>query len=227
MHVYSETRGVRAPGRFEIYWKRWSLSFEFIYSGGDEDKWPWMLHFHFLLLSAFIHLPIYYVPKSKREPYMRGWQQWGFSFSDDALHLYWNEHSKVLWLPWTHKEFQRHEVRKADGAWVKAVDSWDREATPDGREYFDFPYTYALKDGTIQNRRAKVHVERRAWRPKWFTWTPLFEMSRQCIAVDFNDEVGERSGSWKGGTVGCGYDMLPSETAEETLRRMEKERTFR
>jgi len=39
-------------------------------------------------------------------------------------------------------------------------------------------------------------------------------------------EVGERTGEWKGGTTGCGYQMLPNETPLETLRRMEKERKF-
>ena len=69
-------------------------------------------------------------------------------------------------------------------------------------------------------------MERRAWRPKWFTWTRIFEKQRQSISVEFNDEVGERSGSWKGGCIVCGYEMLPGETPEQTLRRMERERVF-
>jgi hypothetical protein len=44
--------------------------------------------------------------------------------------------------------------------------------------------------------------------------------------IEFNDEVGERTGSWKGGTLGCGYNLLPNETPLECLRRMEKERKF-
>lgn len=47
-----------------------------------------------------------------------------------------------------------------------------------------------------------------------------------CIDVQFDGEVGERSGSWKGGTVGCSYDKLPTEGIEQCLRRMEKEREF-
>lgn len=227
MRVYSEVKGVRAPGRFEIYWKSWSLAFEFIYSGRDgEDKWPWMLHFHLLILSAYIHFPFWFHPKSKREQWQRDWQRWGFSFCDDALHLYWNERSKVLWLPWFNKVHQRHEVRRADGSWVPFVGSWEK-GDPDGREEFWFPYTYTLKRGETQNRTAKVYVDRRSWRPRWFTWTALFENTRQSIEVEFDGEVGERSGSWKGGCVGCGYEMLSGESPEQTLRRMEKERTFR
>ena len=56
---------------------------------------------------------------------------------------------------------------------------------------------------------------------------PIYKWYRKSINVQFSDETGERTGSWKGGTIGCGYDMLPGETAEQTLRRMEKEREFR
>lgn len=227
MRVIAEDKGLRCPGRFEVYWKRWSLAAEIIYTGCDgEDRWPWLLHVHFLLLSAFIHFPLRFTPKSRREAWQREWQRWGFSLCDDALHLNWNESSRVWWLPWFHKVHQRHEVRRPDGSWVPFVGSWKADKQPDGREELTFPYTYKLRSGTVQNRTATVYVERRAWRPKWFQWAPLFEKSRQSISVEFNDEVGQRSGSWKGGCIGCGYTMLPGETAEQTLRRMERERVF-
>jgi hypothetical protein len=226
-HVIREANGIRSPGRFELWWKRWSLALEVIYSGCDyEDKWPWMLHIHFLPFNFFLHFPCSFVPPSKREAYTREWQQWGFSLCDDALHLRWNERGKVVWLPWFNKVHQRHEVRRADGSWVPFVGSWE-EKEPDGREVFTLPYTYILRNGTPQHRTATVFVDRRSWRPRWFTWTSLFENSRQSIDVEFNEEVGEQAGSWKGGCVGCGWDMLPGETAEQTLRRMERERTFR
>lgn len=226
MRIYKEKHGFRSPGRFEVYWKRWSLAAELIYSGSDgEDSWPWMVHFHVLLLSVFVHFPYRHVPKSKCEPWMREWQRWGFSVCDDALHLAWNERSRVIWLPWFNQVPQRHEVRRSDGSWSPFVGSWEQKET-DGREEFKVPYTYKLKRGEVQNRMATVYVERRAWRPRWFTWTSLFEESRQSISVEFSDEVGERSGTWKGGCIGCGYEMLPGETAEQTLRRMERERVF-
>jgi len=134
---------------------------------------------------------------------------------------------------------QRHEVRRADGSWVPYVGSWEVGPSrgegiggqlggkePDGREEFKYPYTYVRKNGEVQQRTATVFVDRRAWRPRCLQWTSLFENQRQCIDVSFDDEVGERSGSWKGGTVGCGYEMLRGETPEECLRRMEKERKF-
>jgi len=39
-------------------------------------------------------------------------------------------------------------------------------------------------------------------------WTPITRTAHY-IDVQFSDEVGERSGSWKGGTIGCAYEMRP------------------
>ena len=44
--------------------------------------------------------------------------------------------------------------------------------------------------------------------------------------VSFSDEVGEKSGSWKGGTVGCGFEINPNESMIDALRRMESTREF-
>lgn len=56
-------------------------------------------------------------------------------------------------------------------------------------------------------------------------WLPFKKLSRY-IDIEFNDEVGERSGTWKGGVLGCSYDMKKGESALDTLRRMEVEQKF-
>jgi len=225
-NVFREDYGIRSPGRFEINWKRWGFAFEFIFDHDAEYGYPWMLHVHFLLLNIFLHFPLSWAPSSKRESYMRDWQQWGFSLCDDAVHFHWNERTGIWNLPWFSVVHQRHEVRRADGSWVPFIGSWEQDKGNDGREEFSYPYRYILRNGTPQERTATVFVERRAWRPKGFQWTGLFEKCRQSIDVAFSDEVGERTGSWKGGCVGCGWEMLPGETPEQTLRRMEAERKF-
>lgn len=50
---------------------------------------------------------------------------------------------------------------------------------------------------------------------------------RDDIYINFSGEVGARAGSWKGGTVGCSYEMKPGETPRQTLMRMQRERRFR
>jgi hypothetical protein len=46
------------------------------------------------------------------------------------------------------------------------------------------------------------------------------------IEIEFDKEVGERAGSWKGGTIGCSYGIKSNETAYQCLLRMEQERKF-
>lgn len=119
-----------------------------------------------------------------------------------------------------------HDVRRSDGTWAPYVGCWERDKTPDGREEFTYPYRYVLNNGTVQERTATIFVDRRKWRPLCLRWTSLFERVETCIDVKFSEEVGERSGSWKGGCIGCGYELRPNETPLQCLRRMEAERKF-
>lgn len=85
------------------------------------------------------------------------------------------------------------------------------------------PYTDNY-DGTIVN--ATISVEEREWRMNWLYWCPFFNKVRTTISIEFDQEVGPRKGSWKGGTIGCSYELLPNETPYECLSRMEKNRSF-
>ena len=73
----------------------------------------------------------------------------------------------------------------------------------------------------------KFWVEEMEWRPKWLKWTKLFTKTKRFIEVDFSEEMGPRKDSWKGGVIGCGFNMLSNEHPMETIRRMEKEFEFR
>lgn len=84
------------------------------------------------------------------------------------------------------------------------------------------PYLYILKDGIVQNCTAKIYVEEREWIHEE---TAERKVSKD-INVEFTAELGIEAGSWKGGVVGCNYQMHPNETPLMTLRRMERERTF-
>lgn len=224
MYLFWEKTGVRSPGVFEVAWSRIGFALAIIYSGfADDDRWPWMFHVHFLWLNLFIHFP---GPAHKEEPAHFGeWLTWGFHCIDRSLCIQRGIKNKYFEWPWAYR-FISHEVRRADGSWTEAVESYDHGKGSDGREIRWFSYRYKLKSGTVQERTAEVHVSRRTWRMRWLSWTNLFDLVRPCIEVSFDDEVGERSGSWKGGTVGCGYDMVRGETVEQCLRRMERERIF-
>lgn len=131
----------------------------------------------------------------------------GFVFFDDGLHLYWGK---------------SHGTRDDPFTVVRMPWGWRHREHKVLSEPEEHPYTYTLRSGEVQHRTATINVESRLWtRP----WLPRRRLERS-INVKFDGEVGERSGSWKGGCIGCGYTMLPGETPLLALRRMESERKF-
>ena len=132
---------------------------------------------------------------------------YGFSFFMDGLYLHWGkckgkrtDPMKVIQMPWGWRH-RKHEIL----------------GQPESH-----PYTYLLRSGEVQERIATIKPEKRLWlRP----WLPFRRESRY-IDVEFNAEVGERSGSRKGGCIGCDFEMLAGESPLGALRRMELSRKF-
>lgn len=153
---------------------------------------------------------------------------YGWYFSPDAFVIDWGKKHKFFYYPWSWKQYRHEELAqgwlKNDVVWVTIPRGLPSEKVA---KKWTAPYRYTLKNGTIQDRIATYTVERREWRWRWLMWLPWPRLRRTSIWVNFNDEVGERTGSWKGGTLGCGWEMLRGETPEQALRRMERERIFK
>jgi hypothetical protein len=127
---------------------------------------------------------------------------------------------------WTH---QQHDVYATTGRFEPFVGSWEvgRDGKePDRRKTWTAPYRYVRRSGEIQETVATVYIERMTWRPRCLQWTDWFERKRISIDVAFKDEIGERIDSWKGGTIGCSWELQRGEHPLSALRRMEKERKF-
>lgn len=167
--------------------------------------------------------------------------RWGFYIcyhgflSETNLVICLGEKNKYIHFPWN-LEWYRTSYLESWGANQPMI--WLTEKKGDRKDYWDsekwkdkfwsetHPYTYVLKSGEVQNRLATIKVVEREWRRKWLMWTPLFNQVIRSVDVEFDGEVGEGTGSWKGGTIGCGYDLKPNETPYECLKRMEQERKF-
>lgn len=156
-------------------------------------------------------------------------------FWPDSFVWCWSRKNYFFNMPW-HQEWVRTSRLLKDGNWLHETAKGRKKGTnPDWSSYEtekliwkeEHPYTYKLKNGTIQNRTATIKVYEREWRPDWFRWTNFFSQVDRSIDVEFDKEVGERSGSWKGGVLGCSWSMLPHETPLESLRRMESVRIFK
>lgn len=162
---------------------------------------------------------------------------WGFNYHNNTAWFYigggGNFEGGAKWktfrMPW-------------DMDWVrtslllKDMSSWEHEVRGHRKEFYNdewkdpervfietHPYTDKY-DNTIVN--ATIRVKEREWRPLWFKWTSLFSKTSKDIEIEFDKQVGKRKGSWKGGVLGCSYELLPNETPFECLKRMEKEREF-
>jgi hypothetical protein len=196
------------------------------YTAGEKyDQRRAHLHLHLLPLSVFIYVPW----KHTGGEHCFDRPSWGFYYHADALVLKWGKWSKFLYMPWTWEHI-RHDVLMADGSWKRVAKGMGYDGRPwDWADKWqeEHEYHYCLRSWKVQERVATIGVEEREWRWRWFKWLPFPRKIRRSITVSFNDEVGERSGSWKGGTVGCGYDLRKDETPLECLRRMERERKFR
>lgn len=174
-----------------------------------------------------IALPI--LDRWAREPHEL-MESWGFSYFERAIMLKWGNWTKFIHMPWS-LDFVKWEVMRPDFSFVPKDCSYNGPPQ-DGRWTRTYSYHYQLRSGEIQERTVTIYVERGYWHwllAKWLglpSWFPFVNMMRQSIEVEFDTEVGERVGSWKGGCIACGYHMLPGETPEQTLRRMERERKF-
>jgi hypothetical protein len=179
--------------------------------------------------SVFVSLPIHTGRSNSCE-----WRAWGFYFHDDAFVLRLGKRSMYFYIPYIAMEFVGTEHLMKDDSWY--LEKKLRFSTEEYREqekfitenkkYETFDYDYKLNSGEVQHHKATVSTARRTWRRKWFGWLSKLNFVKTTIEVEFADEVGERAGSWKGGCIGTSHVMLPGETPEQTLRRMEANRRF-
>lgn len=206
--------------------KGWGFALYYFEKGLSLLFWKW-----------FIPLPI----KPWRE--LRDvCESWGVKYSsyENALMFYWGtvpdkhypsqgrSRYKLFWMPWDWGSCVEHDVLNEAGQFVPEKRNEKYEAA-DGRKTESFPYVYN-NGGEIQNVTATVYVDRMEWRWR-ITHRLPFKIGPKkvstSICVSFSEAIGAGVHTWKGGTTGCGYEMLPGETALQTLRRMERERVFR
>lgn len=180
----------------------------------DSDMGDRMLFLEFWRLTVVLPLGII----EHTWPPMEG-PQWSVYASKVGLTLHWGLRRKVFDWPWMLHTLA-YEQQMPDGSWSDVL---DRGAEPYTE---DHPYIYVLRNGTVQNRTATVSKRRHVLTYRAFKALGWPRWIKEGIDVRFSDEVGESSGSWKGGTIGCGYDLRSGETMEQCLRRMERERKF-
>lgn len=218
-------------GKWIVFYFSWGFEISYELCGYFDSRHSINLNLLFFRLA--INLPIY----SKKYTDECNPPKYGIAYHHQKLWIYMggkgNMNGGNKWwtftVPWSYEWVRTSNLRK-DG-------TWEHERRGNRKDFWDdkwniilwketYPYIYILKSGEVQIRTATLRVEEREWRWHWLKWLPFPRMIRRTIDIDFNDEVGERTGSWKGGTMGCSWELKNGESPEEALRRMERERKF-
>lgn len=215
MIPFPERTRVRRFGRYGTFGHRFEFGRLNFGAGLCKIEDHWSLNIFGLWITLF----------AAKVPSVDGLETWSFSLSRNEIYLRWGKRYKFIYMPWS-LDHHRGEVMLKDGSFVP-MGKWN-DPEPENLYRETFPYHYLRRNGTVQSTTATVTVERRswcwrAWPFRVFRWPSKTETS---IDVKFADEIGERTGSWKGGCVGCGYGLKPGETPKKCLQRMQEERRF-
>ena len=217
----------------------------------DESKAH--INFSLLWLHIYIYTSQKYAEYNKDTyDYHKGDREYGIKIHNDSFWIYKGLSHKSFEFPYTF-QFIRHSVLRKDGKWEHDYSKLGRKVNriknscyenmtmKDGsikknynKDLWDdkwkdvlysevFDYTYTLESGKVQKRKATVKVEEREWRRYFLVWFKWKANIHKYIEINFDEEVGERSGSYKGGVFGTSCQFLnDSETTEECFRRFEK-----
>ena len=166
-------------------------------------------------------------------------REYGFSICDGHLSIDFGRQTmdsstEQRWgcfLPWTQWRHVRHSFYGLKGEYIATLPDtgksyrgdkgrWDRE-----RAIADATPTISFEFDDFDGERitATTKIEEREWHfgTGWFKWLSLFRKPKISRTLDlwFSSETGRRKGSWKGGTLGHGIEMLPGELHEAAFKR--------
>lgn len=165
-------------------------------------------------------------------------REFGFSVNDGFLQVFLGPQthdstttkSWSKFLPWTQWRFIRKSWYGLEGEHLRTdfetTSSEVRHAQWESQREFEQSMpkaVFEIEDCDGQRIQAATHIEEREWRfgEGWFKWLSLFRRPkvRRSLDISFASEVGPEKGSWKGGLMGTGIDMLPGELHENAFRR--------
>jgi len=174
------------------------------------------------------------------------YKEYGFEFTnfegcEHLLSISWGKKRKLFDMPW-HLEHYRttyYDINNKPFFHEYSYPSLIRKLFPNDklhiweirREYInnnekmfkkEFNYTYKLKSGEVQKRKAKVSVNEMEWRRNWWQWCKIGNEINRYIEIEFNEGTGEKVGTWKGGVYAMNFKMNEGETIKDAFKRFEK-----
>lgn len=213
----------------------WNKSFSaYAESGYDDDRGGTRF-----LLTGFRRAIRLAIPIGVLRPtgkYGENQTRYGFSLSDmgNGYSFFqaffgaqtWDSSTEKSWcchFPWKEWRHIRHSLYSPNG---------EHFFTQGGRgDFLEFmdqkgkcpKAVFEFEDFDGERIMATCTVEEREWRKGrgWFKWLGWFHKPKisRCIDIRFSSETGPEKGSWKGGILGHGFDILPGQSCEDAFRR--------
>jgi hypothetical protein len=147
---------------------------------------------------------------------------YGANTHDSSTDRTWSKH-----LPWKQWDCVRHSLYTPEGKCFYTEPHWKKARVNKAKHCFEVKDTcpasyFKFQDYDGEIITATCHIEEREWHKGtgWFTWLKWFTKPkiRRSLDIRFSAEVGTEKGSWKGGTIGTGCDMLEGDTPEKAFR---------
>lgn len=149
--------------------------------------------------------------------------RYGRQTNDSLTDKSWCKH-----LPWKQWRHVRHSVYAPDDTHFYTEPKRQRGKMRDWEKDFEMrdkcpTVCFGFEDYDGEMIVAKCRIEEMEWQKGegWFKWLRHFykPMIRRTLDLRFSAEVGPEKGSWKGGTIGTGCEMLAGDTPESAFRR--------
>jgi len=225
----------KVPAALRIFLRCWGIEGNVLRCKWGEFSADWGLAFQYSVYHETANINFcfiwghFYIKAPMIIKQREGTEDWnanfGLKYHDCGLWWNWRTKYWVFHMPWDYVHV-RHTILKPDGSILCDADELERAWEPPEEVKETHDYIYVLKSGEIQNRKATIYGEEREWRWRWLKKLPYPRMIQRTINVNFDAEVGEGTGSWKGGVLGTGHEWRHNETMKQALDRMQAEAKF-
>lgn len=174
------------------------------------------------IYKLFISIPLYSY-KSKEYENPMDYPRLGFVYSGMLLVYYWKDY-KGFFMPWEY-ELVKHDILYPGGEVYMSSDctknskrtSW-YELEHKDHLVKTINLEHKLKDGTLQNVKVKLRGEEMFFKMRMLKWLP-FHRSSRYVDFEFSEEVGEGTGSYKGGLLQTSAELKLGESLEKAFYR--------
>ena len=157
--------------------------------------------------------------------YLAEYAFYGILYINDTIAIYYGlDKVKYIKMPWALIYIKTSKLLKDELSWIDE----NQIGTNDKDKIYsnNYPFTYTLKSGEVQNVIATIRINKIERRYLIFKWTKLFAIENRVMHYCFSEFVGQHNCSYVKGIIGGNIEMLENETVLECLDRMKTEKIF-